>query len=192
VGLGNPGEKYRNNRHNAGFLVLDKLAQMVNGQWSMNEKFVSLIINHQSSIIFSKPSTMMNDSGLAVLSLTTYYKIHTTDLWVIHDDLDIKLGQYKIQLGKGPKVHNGIKSVNEALGTSQYWRVRVGIENRNQIRNSKMENGKQMENDNWKMENNLSGENYVLSDFTKKELEVLEGVVDNVCEEITKILKVRG
>lgn len=178
IGLGNIGEKYKNTRHNVGFLVLDRLAQMVNGQWLTDKKFKALIINHQSSIIFLKPTTMMNDSGIAVSKLSTYYKLHNTDIYVIHDDLDLKLGQYKIQFGVEPKVHNGIKSINEALHTTQYWRVRVGIDNRKVPQKSEVPQVPQ-----------AKGKDYVLSDFTSGEFEILNKVIDNICEDLKNRLK---
>ena len=178
VGLGNPGEKYKNNRHNVGFMVVDEFARLiVNGRWLMVKKFQSLIINHESSIMFAKPQTFMNESGIAIKKLVVQYKIKTPDLWVIHDDLDLKLGSYKIQKGKGPKLHNGVNSIERELGNWNFWRVRIGIDNR-------------MPNAKWPMLNGkkISGEQYVLQDFTKEELEILERTIDNVVEELLTIL----
>src|SRR4030042_2590907 len=110
VGLGNPGEKYKNTRHNVGFSVLDKLQteiskseflnskQIPNSNFQLNSKFQSLVTIYQS-LILAKPQTFMNSSGIAVAKLATFYKIQANNIWVIHDDLDIKLGEYKIQKG---------------------------------------------------------------------------------------------
>ena len=118
VGLGNPGEKYANTRHNVGFMIIDELVRrIVNEKWVTAKKFDSLIVNYQQSIIFCKPQTFMNTSGSMVKKLSDFYKTKTPDIWVIHDDLDIKLGEYKIQKGVGPKLHYGIESVSKALGT---------------------------------------------------------------------------
>jgi peptidyl-tRNA hydrolase, PTH1 family len=155
IGIGNPGKKYESTRHNAGFMAIDELVrQMVDDKWLVVKKFNSLIINHQSSIIFSKPQTFMNESGNAVVKILTHFKIKTPDLWVIHDDLDLKLGTYKLQFGKGPKVHGGILSIEERLGTGNFWRVRIGVENRD-------------------FETRISGEDYVLQKFESGELEII-------------------
>ena len=170
VGLGNPGERYKNTRHNVGFMILDALAsRMVNEKWSMVKKYNSSIINHQSSIIFVKPQTFMNNSGIAVKKLMDYYKIDKSNLWVIHDDLDIKLGQYKIQFGKGPKEHGGLLSIYKELGTKDFWQVRVGVDNRDNEFSEKM-----------------SGEEYVLGNFDKNEIEIRDRVIAKIVEELKK------
>lgn len=173
IGLGNIGDKYKNNRHNVGFMVVDRLTQIVNGQWLIDKKFKALIINHQSSIIFSKPTTMMNDSGIAISKLASYFHIHNSDLYVVHDDLDITLGEYKIQLGTGPKEHNGLLSIYEELRTKNFWHVRVGVDNRKVPQESKVP-----------QVSRVVGKDYVLSDFTQGEFEILNKVIDNVCGEL--------
>jgi PTH1 family peptidyl-tRNA hydrolase len=166
VGLGNPGKRYENTRHNVGFMVIDMLASNIDSRdWSMNGKLHSLLFIVNNSLILAKPTTYMNYSGIAVLSLANYYKILIPDIWVIHDDLDINLGQYKIQKGVGPKLHNGIQSIEEQLKTKDFWRVRVGIDNRPD-------------------DNRILGEEYVLEDFNKGEIEIR----DRMMVEITKEL----
>jgi len=166
VGLGNPGDKYENNRHNVGFMVVDGLVrQMANGQWSMVKKFQSLIINHESSIIFVKPQAMMNLSGNAVKKLVDHYKIKIPDLWVIHDDLDLRLGNYKIQKGKGPREHKGLLSIYEAFRTKDFWHVRVGVDNR-------------------LPDNRIDGETYILENFTAQELDLANEVVDTIVKDL--------
>ena len=170
VGLGNPGEKYRNNRHNVGFVVLDELArQMVNGQWSMVKKFNSLVISHQSSVILAKPQTFMNNSGITVKKLVNQYKVNKSDLWIVHDDLDIRLGEYKIQLGKAPKQHKGLESIDRELGSGDYWHVRIGVDNR-------------------PPDNRISGEVYVLQDFDKTEIETRDRVIKKVTGELVSLI----
>lgn len=156
VGLGNPGERYKNNRHNIGFVVLDRLKDK---------------LNEEKELYFLKPDTFMNKSGLAVAKIKNFYKINEEDVYVIHDDLDIRLGEYKIQLGVGPKVHNGVDSVEKELGTSNFWRVRIGVDNRDQ-------------------EHRIPGEDYVLKDFSREEREVLAEVIDKITDELCKTLKV--
>ena len=167
VGLGNPGKKYTDARHNVGFMVVDKLAEMINGQWLMNKKFQSLIINHKSSIIFSKPQTFMNSSGIAVKKLMVQFKVKLPNLWVIYDDLDLRLGTYKIQKGVGPKLHNGIDSIERELGTKVFWRVRVGVDNRTDDK-----------------EQRTKGEKYVLENFSEEEFRVLNTTIEKIVKDV--------
>ncbi|MBI4036624.1 aminoacyl-tRNA hydrolase [Candidatus Daviesbacteria bacterium] len=139
VGLGNPGEKYQSSRHNLGFRVVDELAKRIKQQessWEYKDKLkseilqLSLILNSYSlSLIFAKPLTFMNNSGLAVKLLTTYYKLPATDLIIIYDDLDLRLGQIKVRTGGAAAGHHGVESIIQALGTDQFTRVRLGIGN---------------------------------------------------------------
>jgi peptidyl-tRNA hydrolase, PTH1 family len=200
VGLGNPGERYKNTRHNVGFIVLDKLVQELGFEgWELSKKNQSLIINNQPLYIYAKPQTFMNESGRAVSKLSTYYKLQPTDLHVIHDDLDIKLGEYKIQYGKGPKVHGGLNSIEEKLGTKEFWRVRIGIENRfqkalnpkivirNESFNSNDKNSKLNTEHKIPDTKLISGEDYVLQKFTKEELSIVYKVVDNAAKDLAEL-----
>jgi len=177
IGLGNPGDKYKNNRHNVGHIVLDALAsRMVNGQWLMDNKLHSLIINHQPLAILAKPISFMNESGKFVKKLVEQYKLDTPNLWVIHDDLDIPLGSYKIQKGKGPKLHNGINSIERELGTDDFWRVRVGVDNRPERLGGEPSFAKATE-----------GKEYVLQDFEDSEIRSRDKVVKQVVKELLAI-----
>jgi len=135
VGLGNPGEKYKNTRHNLGFVVVDKLGKKVKGQgesWKFEKKFKAELLDFTlfaSPLTLVKPQTYMNNSGLAVKMLTAYYNIHTTDLIIIHDDLDLPLGKIKVRLGGSGAGHHGVESIINTLGTDQFIRVRLGIGN---------------------------------------------------------------
>lgn len=133
VGLGNPGEKYASVRHNLGFMVLDKYVASSKQQvvWEENKKCKSQIARVSYDILVVKPLTYMNNSGLAVQLLTTYYKLPTTDVIVIHDDLDLPLGKIKVRLGGAAAGHHGVESIINALGTDQFIRVRLGIGNLN-------------------------------------------------------------
>ena len=188
IGLGNPGEKYKDTRHNVGFMVVDELARRIaNSQWSMVKKFSSLIIDYQSSIIFCKPQTFMNSSGFAVSKLASFYKVSASDIWVIHDDLDIKLGEYKIQKGVGPKLHYGIQSIERSLGTKDFWRVRVGVENRDvEFTNKKTNLIKQIVS--FQSSRRIPGEEYVLQNFTSDEKEVLRGVIDEIVGKLVGLI----
>lgn len=170
IGLGNPKDKHKNNRHNSGFLVVDELARLIfDEEWSSVKKFQSLIIKHEGLFMLVKPQTFMNQSGKAVKKLIDQYKMESSDLWVIHDDLDIVLGDYKIQKGKGPKLHKGIESIEEKLGKTDFWRVRVGIENRSG-------------------ENKISGETYVLQNFTEEETRIVVPTIVKISKEIISLV----
>ena len=136
IGLGNPGNKYKNTRHNVGWMVLDRLVSSfqfpIESQlpsFKFEKSFNAEVLKMQD-VLLVKPQTFMNESGKAVKKLVDFYKVDMDDLYVIHDDLDIKLGEYKIQKGVGPKVHGGVNSIENELGKEDFWRVRIGIDNR--------------------------------------------------------------
>ncbi|MDP2664987.1 MAG: aminoacyl-tRNA hydrolase [bacterium] len=140
VGLGNPGEKYEKTRHNAGFMVLDELEKKELPQARL-----------------LKPDTFMNDSGSAVLRATKNYKLKTTNLIVVHDDIDIPLGNIKVSKGSGSAGHKGVESIIQALGTKDFTRIRIGI---------LPPEGKPAD-----------VENFVLKPFKKEELPLLEASI---------------
>lgn len=156
VGLGNPGEKYQHNRHNVG------------------HQFVDFIVGSSEFVVRSqdfklvKSNVFMNDSGSFVQKLTTYYQLSTTNLYILHDDLDLKLGEYKIQKGVGPKVHYGLNSVEKALGNKDFWRVRIGVDNRDP-------------------DNRTPGEDYVLQNFSPDEVKMLDKLFPKIWEAICRI-----
>jgi len=136
VGLGNPGEKYESTRHNLGFMVLDQFlkeeTESSKTVWSKDIKVKSEIATfawgeRNEKIILAKPKTYMNNSGLALHLLATYYKVEPSDIWIVHDELDIPLGSVKIRLGGSSAGHNGIQSIMEQLGTEKFYRFRLGI-----------------------------------------------------------------
>lgn len=151
VGLGNPGIKYQNNRHNVGVMFVDELKK------EGNKKLKDIKI--------FKSDKFMNDSGSFIKKILTVHRSLSTDhLYIVHDDLDIKLGEYKIQFGRGPKGHNGILDIEEKLGTSEFWRVRVGVDPASR--------------------NAMQGEQLVLSDFTDEEKLVINGVIKQICNQL--------
>lgn len=134
VGLGNPGEKYENTRHNVGFVALDHLLQKFekakNTVWNLDKKFNALIHEVEiegEKVILMKPQTFMNDSGLAVQGYSSYYKIDPQDIYVLHDELDLPLGKIKIRFGGGSAGNNGVTSIIDHVGTDQFLRIRMGI-----------------------------------------------------------------
>ncbi len=130
VGLGNPGEKYKDSPHNSGFLVIDELLEAYNLKPKTQNKLKSEVSEHKlnnKKIILAKPLTFMNGSGSAVKSLTTCYMLHTTCLWLIHDDVDLELGKLKIVKNRGSAGHKGVEDVIQKIGTKDFIRFRVGI-----------------------------------------------------------------
>ena len=128
VGLGNPGKQYRNNRHNVGFMVIDKLVEQFN-LTSSKEKFDSDIFTGEigeHKVIAIKPNTYMNLSGKAVAGFIKHYKIPLSSLIVIHDDIDLAFGKVKTKIGGGAGGHNGLKSIDALLGQG-YNRLRIGV-----------------------------------------------------------------
>ena len=129
VGLGNPGKEYEKTRHNAGFLVIDKLLNKLNLKLDKN-KFDSLytIYNHQGEKIFiMKPQTYMNNSGEAVIQLMNYYDIDIDDLIVIHDDLDLPVGSMRLRRQGSSGGQKGMANIIKLLGTQRINRIRLGI-----------------------------------------------------------------
>lgn len=130
VGLGNPGEKYENTRHNFGFWVVDQLlkdsASVKETVWSNNDKLKSEIAKIDHTIL-AKPSTFMNNSGMAVSLLANFYKIEAENIWVVYDELDLPVGAMKIRFGGAAAGHHGVESIIEKLGTDKFWRFRLGI-----------------------------------------------------------------
>ena len=128
VGLGNPGKQYRNNRHNVGFMVINKLVDQFN-LTSSKDKFDSDVFTGEigeHKVIAIKPNTYMNLSGKAVAGFIKHYKISLSSLVVIHDDIDLTFGKVKTKFGGGAGGHNGLKSIDSLLGQS-YNRLRIGV-----------------------------------------------------------------
>lgn len=163
VGLGNVGDEFKYSRHNLGFLFLDVLTSKFNLNFKSEKKFfcdLSEFLFNENKIYLLKPLTMMNHSGKSVSAFVNFYKIHASDILVIHDDLDISFGKYLLQYSKGPKVHNGVISIQNSLGTSQFWRLRIGVDCRTDYERR-----------------NITGADYVLSKMRDDELIVLENSI---------------
>lgn len=127
VGLGNPGKKYEETRHNVGFFVLDAFQKEERFPPFLKAKKFLAKMSRKGNIILAKPETFMNESGKSVGLLANFYKIKLRDVWVIHDDVDITLGEFKIQKGRSAAGHRGIESVINILGTKDFNRIRIGI-----------------------------------------------------------------
>ncbi len=133
IGLGNPGDDYVATRHNLGFQLLDDLAHhyaIDKSQWENSKVFKSIFckaeINGQQ-LILAKPQTYMNNSGLGVKALMEQFEVALEDIIVVHDELDLKLGQIKIRQGGSAAGHRGVESILNELGADNFIRVRLGI-----------------------------------------------------------------
>lgn len=154
VGLGNIGDKYELTRHNVGFLVIDEMTKNLTTSNINNSNFHSILLKSGYNL-FSKPTTYMNNSGLAVHAIMEYYKIDIEDIIVIHDDLDLPFGTVKFKIGGGHGGHNGLRSLDSHIG-KEYIRVRIGI---------------------GKPKDKSDVVNYVLSNFSKEELNKLQDII---------------
>ncbi|MFA5771062.1 MAG: aminoacyl-tRNA hydrolase [Patescibacteria group bacterium] len=166
VGLGNPGEQYKNTRHNSGWIFLDNL--LPNANWKTNKKFQALIYE-EGDIIFVKPQTFMNESGQSVQKVLNYYGLIPKSLGlfkkkdedlneiltVIQDDLDINFGEVKIAINSSSAGHRGIESIINNLKTKKFKRLRLGIKNE-------------------LLRTRIPAEKFVLQPFNKEELTELK------------------
>lgn len=130
AGLGNPGNRYEQTRHNVGFMVLDCLVEKLGSpHWksSGNREQTEIRFSSGRKALLVKPQTFMNRSGDALVDLLAFYKIEPAQLVVVHDDVDLPLGSLKLKLGGGDGGHNGLKSVAGRLGTTEFIRLRFGV-----------------------------------------------------------------
>lgn len=168
IGLGNPGDEYKNNRHNVGFILIDKIAQELSLNFDNNKK-KSLYARGKSKdieYILLKPQTFMNLSGESAIYVSKFFNVKLEDIIVIYDDMDIPFGSFKIKKGGSSGGHNGIKSLISHLQSDDFTRIRIGI--------GRPSAGKKV-ND------------YVLSNFSKKEREELDTVIANDVIEAVKV-----
>ncbi|MDA9754086.1 aminoacyl-tRNA hydrolase [bacterium] len=161
AGLGNPGDKYKNNRHNIGFQIIDTYLTYFS-QNKLIDKFDSeyTSINFkENKLHIIKPKTFMNESGIAVNKCINFFKIPLENLIVIYDEMDLSPGNIKIKFGGGSAGHNGIKSIINCLSSEKFTRVRIGI-------------GKPV--------NKEKISSYVLSNFTNDELNLFNEIKTNI------------
>ena len=160
VGLGNPGKEYENTRHNIGFMILDNY--LGNIKWSKDQKSLTFKTKKFSEdVIFVKPQTFMNLSGEAVQYFMNYYKVNYSDLLVIHDDMDLPLGNLRIKYSSGAGGHNGIKNIIELLNSDAFFQLKFGIDH----------------------PNDHEIINYVLHKFSSDEIKILNAKFD-ICNNI--------
>jgi len=171
VGLGNPGDKFQDTRHNVGFMVLDQIKEKNDfSDFSYSEKFKAETSRgslEKNALILAKPQTFMNNSGESIKSLIKYYKLDASCLIVIHDDIDIELGKIKISRDSGSAGHKGVQSIIDSLKTNSFTRIRMGI---------LPVKGKPAET-----------EKFVLKKFTKQEKEIIKKTTDRAIKELVLI-----
>ena len=128
IGLGNPGKEFENTRHNIGFSIVDNYLSDISWQDKFDGLVTSVVINNEK-VLFFKPLTYMNNSGIAVEKIVNYFDIDLNDILVIHDDLDLNVGVYKIKYDSSSGGHNGIKSIITHLNSQKFWQLKIGISN---------------------------------------------------------------
>jgi len=179
VGLGNPGEKYIRTRHNAGFIVLDRIAKRDDLVWKENKR-LNCFTARWNDITLVKPTTFMNNSGVAVQAVMAYYNLIPKkfkifqkkncnlcdNLTIIHDDLDIPFGKIKTATDSRAAGNNGVQSIINHLKTKNFKRIRIGIKNE-------------------KLKSVIPTKNFVLMRFEKEEEERLGEIIDNTIEKLS-------
>lgn len=170
AGLGNPGLKYQKTRHNLGFRTANQLAQKYQlGIFKEEKKFKSQItmgfLNNEK-VILAKPQTFMNNSGPSIKAIADYYKIMPQDILIIHDDIDLPLGQIRLHKNRGAAGHKGVQSIIDALKTKDFIRIRMGLALTNQAE--------------------INTEEFVLQDFSDEELAAVEQSIKKAIKLITE------
>ncbi len=165
VGLGNPGKKYQNTRHNIGFLVVDRWAKAEMLSWRISADWLSYFIKTDQYVLI-KPTTFMNKSGVATAAVANFFKIDKKDILVIHDDLDLPFGKIRLSFDSISAGHRGIDSIIESLAGVDFGRLRIGI-------------GKPKGKD---------AEKYVLEEFTEDEKKQIDDTISISIEAIKSYL----
>lgn len=166
VGLGNPGEKYARTRHNAGFLLVERLAERWRGRWAEEKKFRSRLAKvdqGERKLILCEPQTFMNCSGEAVGALAEFYKISTGNVVVAVDDADLPFGEIRLRKSGSSGGHHGLENIEQHLTTREFARLRIGIGRRDGVREIT---------------------NYVLAQFSSAETEPLEKILNRAADQI--------
>ena len=165
VGLGNYGREYRNNRHNLGFMTVDRLAERLGVSFSRIESKALVTKGDQQGnrLILAKPQTYMNLSGQAVSALVRYYKIPLENVLVVYDDVDLPFGVLRLRPSGGTGGHKGIGSITERLGSQEFPRLRMGID---------------------RPPGRMEAADYVLQDFSREQVAALPEILDQAVEAI--------
>ncbi len=171
VGLGNPGSKYEQTRHNVGFVFVDQLARSKGGQFRLENKFhgeVCKLSIAGDDVWLLKPNTFMNLSGKSAAALARFYKIAPESVLVVHDELDIPPGQLRLKQGGGHGGHNGLRDIISQFGSRDFYRLRIGIGHPGESRDVS---------------------NYVLNKASREDANQIEAAVDDALRELPKMLE---
>ena len=165
IGLGNPGREYRDNRHNAGFMLVDWLIVRLNarGMKLQSKAIVTDAVYNDHKLILAKPQTYMNLSGQSVQGLVHFYKLPLTNVLIAHDDLDLPFGTIRMRPGGGPGGQKGLASTIVQLGTEDIPRLRMGI---------------------GRPPGRMEAADYVLQDFSKAEMKELSSILDRAADAV--------
>ena len=163
IGLGNPGREYRDNRHNVGFMLIDRLAVRLDahGMKVQSKAIVTTASYQERRLILAKPQTYMNLSGNSAQGLLNFYKLPMENMLIAHDDLDIPFGTLRIQPKGGPGGQGGMASTIEKLGTNGFARLRIGI---------------------GRPPGRMDPAAYVLQDFSRDEMRILSEIIDRAAD----------
>lgn len=163
VGLGNPGVKYEHNRHNIGHLFIDWYRQQAtpHPEWRTDSQSRVSYSQLPDQTTLLKPLSYMNESGGSVNGYLTKMGGTKDDLIVVHDDLDLAIGDFKISFGRGPQLHGGINSMETHLNSKDFWRIRIGVDHRDP-------------------DHRIPGIEYVLGDFTPEERAVVTAIFPHI------------
>ncbi len=163
IGLGNPGREYRDNRHNFGFMLIDRLIVRLNarGMRLQSKAIVTSAVHEDRKLLLAKPQTYMNLSGQSIQGLAHFYKLPLEQLLVAHDDLDIPFGVIRMRPGGGPGGQKGVASAIERLGTKDFARLRLGI---------------------GRPPGRMEAADYVLQNFSRAEMKIVSAVLDRAAD----------
>ena len=170
AGLGNPGQQYAGNRHNAGFMVVDELLRRAGAQPPRTKMGAELseATWAGTKVVFCKPMEFMNVSGQAISRAAGFWKIPPRQILVVHDDMDLDFGRFKLIEGGGTGGHNGLKSIVAELGTEAFCRIRFGI---------------------GRPPANWQGADFVLADFSAEERKILPDLVEEAADAVEAVIK---
>jgi peptidyl-tRNA hydrolase, PTH1 family len=174
VGLGNPGPSYAGNRHNVGYLVNEELAGRVGGSFRAHKTGRADVVEGRLGgpgghrVVLARPRCYMNETGGPVAALARFYKVAPDQVVAVHDELDLPFDAMRVKLGGGDNGHNGLRSMRSALGTGEFYRVRVGI---------------------GRPPGRQSPADFVLSDYSASERKVLPFQVDRAADAVESLLE---
>ena len=183
IGLGNPNQEYQNTRHNVGFMFLDYLAKKIDANDFAEDKKHNALVSkskvEKTSVVLAKPLCYVNKSGEVVSKLAKFYKIKSSDIIVVQDDLDIEFGSFKNSFEKNSGGHKGVESIIKALKTNKFYRLRIGTSVR-ALEKAREQSDKKR--DAFVMD-------FVLAKFSPKDQEVVKIMFPDIYERLLSLLK---